>query len=195
MSHFGADFCHFQAWDDVERKVKPVNTPYNYKNELVLDQEKSKLSLSQVYEQEYLKKSTVSSRRFVGSLIHSSTVPPFQVTEEEKKNPKHEEIRKAMKELFFKLDLLTSSRYTPKPVSAASLLFLGRSKRHPFQLMPELKVVSNMPSVRMEEVAPVAVSDAALLAPEEVKVRVACSLGLTLSHKASSNFRSGAKAR
>lgn len=41
----------------------------------------------------------------------------FQVIEEEKKNPKHEEIRKAMKDLFFKLDLLTSYHYTPKPVS------------------------------------------------------------------------------
>jgi len=122
-----------QAWDDVERKVKPINTPYVYKNDLVLEQEKSKISLSQVYEQEFLKKTTVM--------------------EEEKKNPKHEEIRKSMKELFFKLDLLTSSRYTPKP------------------LMPELKVVNNMPSIRMEEVAPVSISDAAMLAPEEVKER------------------------
>jgi len=50
---------YFQAWDDVERKVKQTDEVYEYKKKIVLDQEKSKLSLSQLYEQEYLKQKQV----------------------------------------------------------------------------------------------------------------------------------------
>ena len=42
-------------WDNVERKVREINNPYDYKNKLLaLSAEKSKQSLAEIYEQDYL---------------------------------------------------------------------------------------------------------------------------------------------
>ena len=49
----------FQAWDDVVRKVKPVEKPFDYTRAKPLDQEKSSLSLAEIYEQEFLKQTQV----------------------------------------------------------------------------------------------------------------------------------------
>ena len=40
-----------KAFDSVERKAKLVTNPFEYKKALVLDQEKSSKSLSQIYEE------------------------------------------------------------------------------------------------------------------------------------------------
>ncbi|CAH0731471.1 unnamed protein product, partial [Brenthis ino] len=124
-----------KAWDDVVRKEKPVDDQLLFKKPEVLDHSKSKLSLAQVYETEYLKQKQAQS----GDV------------EEEKEPESHTEIRNAMSKLFAQLDALCHYHYTPKPPQA------------------EVKIVSNTPAISMEEVAPVATSDAALLAPEEVK--------------------------
>ncbi|XP_062271744.1 U3 small nucleolar ribonucleoprotein protein MPP10 [Scomber scombrus] len=119
-----------QAFDDVVRKEKPKEEVFEYKKRLTLDHEKSKQSLAEIYEQEYLKQNQ---------------------QKEEKENPSHVEIQKLMDTLFLKLDALSNFHFTPKPP------------------VPEVKVVSNLPSITMEEVAPVSVSDGTLLAPEEIK--------------------------
>merc|ERR1712071_563121 len=68
-----------QAFDDVERKVKPVYDPSEYKKKLVLDQEKSKFSLAEIYEQEYLKKQEEAEQQTTTQA--SSLADPVQAKE------------------------------------------------------------------------------------------------------------------
>ncbi|KAL6075706.1 Small ribosomal subunit assembling AARP2 protein [Balamuthia mandrillaris] len=70
--------------------------------------------------------------------------------EEETLTPGQLEIQRLFKSLCFKLDSLSNFHYTPKPP------------------VEDLTVKPNLPAINMEEIIPIGVSDASLLAPEEV---------------------------
>ena len=105
-------------------------------------QEKSKLSLAEVYEQEYLKQK--------GDLDESKKAPGMLDADDDGPPPEVDFIKRSMKSLFAKLDTQTHFHYTPKMTSA------------------EVKIIRNAPTITMEEVAPIAMSDANLLAPQEI---------------------------
>lgn len=91
-----------KAWDDVEKKFKPVETPLEYKKKLIMNQEKSKESLSQIYENEYLKQ--------------KQALNPEENEKEEEVPELHREIKNMMRSLMSKLDALSNYHYTPKRV-------------------------------------------------------------------------------
>ncbi|KAK2508687.1 hypothetical protein MC885_007779, partial [Smutsia gigantea] len=84
-----------EGWDDVVRKEKPKEDAYEYKTCITLDHEKSKLSLAEIYEQEYIK------------LNQQKTAA--------EENPEHVEIQKMLDSLFLKLDAFSNFHFIPKP--------------------------------------------------------------------------------
>ncbi|XP_078489694.1 U3 small nucleolar ribonucleoprotein MPP10-like [Ciona intestinalis] len=120
-----------KSWDDVERRIKEVKNVHEFKKKVVLDSEKSKQSLQDIYEKEYIAKTSGAK-------------------EEEKEDPAHVELKSLMKNLFKKLDALSNFHF------------------HASAPTPEIQVVTNLPTVAMEEVQPVTHTDASKLAPEEI---------------------------
>lgn len=116
-------------FDDVIRKREIDTRPFVPSKQVELNDEKSKKSLAQIYEDEY-----------VGAPNEKDTAL----------SKAHAEIDTLFNNLFTKLDALSNFHYTPK------------------EPVPSLSIVSNLPTIAMEEALPIAVSSNTQLAPEEV---------------------------
>jgi len=116
------------------RKSDPADRPFLPSKLVELDDSKSKKSLAELYEADYVKQT---------SGVHTNE-------KDEKLKKEHTDIDEMFAGLCQKLDALSNFHYTPKAPK------------------PEITVVSNAAAISMEEVIPVNVSDATLLAPEEV---------------------------
>jgi len=84
-------------FDNVERKFRAKEDVDNFKNKIVLNAEKSKETLAQIYEKEYLKMKNPTS------------------VEEDPDKPKHVAIQNDMLIFFNKLDALTNYTFVPRP--------------------------------------------------------------------------------
>ena len=87
-----------KLFDDVERKEKPTGKDLMKQKDLPLNQEKSQISLAEVYEKDYIE-------------AHDQAAG---VEKEEEINVVEESIKNELAHLFRKLDALSNFNYTPK---------------------------------------------------------------------------------
>jgi hypothetical protein len=149
--------CGIQGiFDDVERRAAPVPAPRaRGAADAEVDDAKSKKSLSEIYEEAYLRErerqAAVATDPTAGAPAPSAasaapTAP--SLTDDEAKAVQR--IEAQLKALFQRLDLLTNFHFTPAEPT------------------PDVQIIANVPAIAVEEKVPSALSDAARLAPEEV---------------------------
>lgn len=101
--------------------MKPPEKPYDYQRAQPLNQEKSKKSLAEIYEEDYVNQTQVSlyveryRLRTCVWCVQEACQPGEGVGLKE--DPKHAEIEELKTRLFLKLDALSNFHFTPKPVS------------------------------------------------------------------------------
>eukprot|EP01122_Echinamoeba_exundans_P014047 TRINITY_DN6284_c0_g1_i1.p1 TRINITY_DN6284_c0_g1~~TRINITY_DN6284_c0_g1_i1.p1 ORF type:complete len:383 (-),score=122.23 TRINITY_DN6284_c0_g1_i1:51-1199(-) len=127
-----------QAFDDViRRKADDIVKGDSRQSTAALDSEKSKKSLSEIYEGEFMKQTQGVQETSELAKLHSEAAQLFR-------------------RICVKLDALSNQNYTPLKVKEAKVRKLDAGDSNATA------------AIRMEEVTPVAVSEAVALAPEEI---------------------------
>ena len=142
-----------KLFDDVERRQAPAPEPKRRAGDGELNDEKSKKSLSEIYEEAYLRekeRQAAPGTDGAGPATASGATAPTAPTTTEAEDKEVKRIQGLMNELFRRLDQLTNFHYTPAEPTA------------------DVQVIANVPAIAVEEKVPASVSDAARLAPEEV---------------------------
>jgi U3 small nucleolar RNA-associated protein MPP10 len=127
------------AFDDPIRKIAPPDRGDFRSRSIQLDTEKSSKGLAEIYEQDYLNQTQAQ----LGSLPSGDAA---QMTELQ------QQAVKLFKRICFKLDALANANFTPLKFKDDEV---------------DIKKL-NVAAIRMEEVTPTTVSEAVVLAPEEI---------------------------
>jgi U3 small nucleolar RNA-associated protein MPP10 len=127
-----------ELFDDVVRKVDPKPRNFDPNRGNAIDESKSSKSLSEIYENEYLRQTTGGEAR--------------QTEKEQALQKSHQEIEGLLKELWNGLDALSNFHYKPEgPVAEL-----------------EVVAAPSVPALTVEEVIPSVISDAAMATAKEV---------------------------
>lgn len=146
-----------RRFDDVVRVLAAA--PRERRPELELNDSKDDKGLAELYEESFLRqadKAQASARGLrpfaPGTMRRAPASPPqgLAAGADDRDEPVRREARQLFRELCARLDALSHFVFAPKPV------------------VEDLEVRANLPAIAMEEVLPVAASEAALKAPEEV---------------------------
>lgn len=139
-------------FDDVVRKRPVDDKPFLPSQVLELQDTKSKESLAQIYENEYVASQT-------GGLADDRDA---------RLQKEHEEIEKQWEAICHKLDALCNAHFTPKQVCTIAFLLSIEYSWGCFQPKATISTVSNASAVSLESPLPMAKAASTVLAPEEV---------------------------
>ena len=141
------------TWDDIEPRTLAADAAAAPRAEALSPEEearRAKMGLGEVYEEEYRRQLERMAAKSGALLKDDAALTPQQTA-----------LERELTAICRELDVLANFHFTPEPVEKGARAGTTAAD-------DEVKVLPNAPSIAMEEIVPMAVSSATLLAPEEV---------------------------